>query len=264
MKTDLIILGAQKAATTTLFDMLNQSDHIAGAINKEPHFFSQTPDWKANLNAYHAIYEGAGDGLRCEASTTYTFAPHRNNAICDDLQAYNPDLKFIYIVRKPTDRILSHYRHNTMRGYNRGSIESFVRDYPLALDISRYHYQIMPYIETFGRENVLLLTFDDVIKQPESTLKSISTFLNLPEHALSAHARHSNVTGELGHKWEWEYGLPGRVAARITKPWRVHKAKTARLSPTLQKTINAELEPEVSGIENLMNRDLSDWRDIRG
>ena len=51
MKANLIILGAQKCATTTLFKILTRSPRIVGARVKEPHFFSSCADWTANLLA---------------------------------------------------------------------------------------------------------------------------------------------------------------------------------------------------------------------
>lgn len=258
-KTDVIILGAQKAATTTLFDMLCATGAFIGSTPKEPHYFSEVIDWREELDRYHAIYKSENaDRLRLEASTSYTFHPHRADALWNDLYAYNPDLRLIYIVRKPIDRVLSHYRHSLMRGYAKGDIDRFVREYPLSLDITRYHSQIAPYIEVFGKDQVLVLLFDEVTKAPEATIAKIGDFLGLTLGYIPP--VHSNKAGEIAHRWEWEYGLLGKVAARFTRDRRRRRVKSAKVSDDLKNYINAELKAEVSALEGLLGSDLSNWK----
>lgn len=109
MKVDLMIIGAQKCGTTTLYDILNLHPSLRGCRYKEPEFFSISPDWKANIDSYHSLFEQGNGVLYFEGSTTYTFYPLRNLNIWDDLFEYNRKLKFIYIVRNPIERIISSY-----------------------------------------------------------------------------------------------------------------------------------------------------------
>ncbi len=180
MKVDFMIVGAQKCATTSLFQLLDQHPSLYGSTTKEPHFFSTSKNWEAELDSYHLLYKNRKEGDLCfEASTTYTFAPHRNQDIPGDLFAYNPALKFIYLVRKPLSRIVSGYMHAYERGYTSTGIERALKEEPYFIDITRYNDQIAPYIERFGKEQVLVLDFDDFNSKRSEVIAQITAFLGV-------------------------------------------------------------------------------------
>ncbi|BDZ74644.1 hypothetical protein GCM10025856_23630 [Methylophaga marina] len=52
MKVDFMIIGAQKCATTTLFDILNKHPQLEGCAEKEPGFFAKKT---GNLVLIHII-----------------------------------------------------------------------------------------------------------------------------------------------------------------------------------------------------------------
>ena len=60
--------------------------------------------WEADLASYHALYSPAPGQLCGEGSTMYTFLPEFDKTY-ERLFAYNPDLKFIYIMRSPVERV---------------------------------------------------------------------------------------------------------------------------------------------------------------
>jgi len=261
-RTDLLILGAQKAATTTLFDLLARSEQIVAAYTKEPHFFSTRPDWRERIAQYHRLY-GEREGIRCEASTSYTFFPHRRLEIWRDIREYNPQMKAIYIVRNPLDRILSHYRHSIRRRYTKDDIRDFALNYPLPLAISRYCTQITPFIDTFGRENVCLLDFDDLVKRQQDVLDDVARFVGIDRIVVDRSGGvHSNSSGSLRHHRLQRLGPLGRVIDSIFDQRRNLKAEAAEIPQELKRAILHELELEIQGIERLMDRDFSSWRAI--
>ena len=261
IRTNLVIAGAQKAATTTLFDLLARSDEVVAAKPKEPHFFSTVDNWRSRLDEYHRIYRGQAGTIRCEASTSYTFFPHRRVGLWDDLREYNPAMKIIYVIRKPTERVLSHYRHSVRRGYTRAGVEGFVRDYPLAMAICRYHTQIRPFIETFGRDNVMLLTFEDVVAQQDETLARITRFAGLPQASLArAGEVHANRSEDIRHHRLRALGALGGVIDALGARRRAARAAAAEMPAEMAQAILRELEPEVAAMERLMDRDLGAWR----
>lgn len=275
MKTDFIILGAQKCATTTLFEMLDRSPRIVGAADKEPHFFSTCSDWRAELPRYEALFERKDGALYCEASTSYTFYPHRNLEIWEDLHEYNPRMKFIYIVRNPIDRILSSYLHNLARGYTRDPVETYVRSHALPIDVSRYHMQIVPFVRRFGRDRVLLLDFADLVANPRATLSTVAGFLGLDVAELEgAEDVHANVSIG-GRKQHHRFDRPPLVMRGVRKllpgTWAAAVAglspkptRKPELPPHLKRMIVNLLDSDIAALERLTDRDFADWRRTDG
>jgi len=265
-KTEIIILGAQKCATTSLFDVMTRAPRIVGASPKEPHYFSTCEDWRDGLDDYHRIYAAQDDALRLEASTTYTFFPHRKRGLWHDLHAYNPTLRLIYVVRKPVDRIMSHYKHVVRRGYFSGTLEKFALNKPQALSISRYYTQIRPFIERFGREQVLLLQYEDVISGRAN--RKVAEFVGLDPDALGSEPALSNESGAVRHRrfsedrpaWKLLSAASPKTAERISRRLTRSPPASPDLSPELQGAINHMLEPDIRAFEKLSGFDLGHWR----
>lgn len=109
MKVDFIILGAMKAGTSTLYEILKNHPEISFCKEKEPHFFSITTDWRNETEKYHKLFNKEKGKIYGEASTSYSLYPECNLNIWHDIYAYNKKMKFIYIVHNPIDRVVSHY-----------------------------------------------------------------------------------------------------------------------------------------------------------
>lgn len=266
-----MILGAQKCATTTLFQTLSSHPRLAGSRPKEPHFFSTTPDWQQHLTAYHSNFpDRPSDALLFEASTSYTFLPHRRLEIWNDLYAYNPELRFIYVVRRPLDRIVSAYMHNYLRGYTSEPVDQVVRRHPLYLDATRYHAQITPFIRRFGRDRVLLLDFDDLIERRTDVLRQVTDFLDIDFAGLTesepVHANKSANTSGHHHRFR-DPGLGLRSMRRLSprlydtyarkrSPSPIEKPE---LAPSFRRALLHMLESDIDQLGGLMGRDLSHW-----
>lgn len=271
MKTDIFIVGAQKAATTTLFELLCTSRRISGASNKEPHFFSTAQDWRIGLPEYEALFEQREDSILLEASTSYTFYPHRNLGIWDDIHEYNPKARFIYIVRDPLDRLIAAYRHGAARGYGTPTFDNYVFRNPLAIRATRYHTQVTPFIHRFGRERVLLLDFADFIADQTATLAQVSEFIGLGRDHFGKIPAYSANTAEGGKPPYWLDELPGPLSAlrrrfprafhKMTRPLHRYPASKPEVTAPVRQAIGHMLEPEIAGMEELMKRDFTGWRE---
>lgn len=104
-----IIIGAQKAGTTTLFDILAQSPDIDTADVKEINFFGFRFD--KGVDWYHSQFHGQGK-VRLDASPQYLHMPEVAEQIEDTL----PSARLVCLVRDPIARAVSNYRFNVSRG----------------------------------------------------------------------------------------------------------------------------------------------------
>lgn len=274
VRVDFMILGAQKCATNTLFTILQRHPALIGSAPNEPHFFCRSPDWRSELDAYHALFEEKEGVQYFESSTTYTFYPLRNLHIWDDLYAYNPDLKFIYLVRNPIDRIVSGYMHTYQRGYTDRPFEESLIKNRMYLDITRYYTQIIPYIRRFGRDQVLLLDFDDLTQRTEATIQQVCAFLNINFDAFGTlektHRNPSLGRTKKHHKYDHPSWLLARIRDHLPPLWekitdnsRRHFTEKPKPSPALQQMILQMLEVEIRELETLMGKNLSKWKRIQ-
>ena len=175
-----IILGAMKAGTTSLFNYLTQHPEIAPCNEKEPSFFSHHYD--DNINAYLDLWkeQQVEAKVLIEASVNYTKHPSFSNAsanILDFTQKNNVNMKFIYIMRNPIERLESQYTYSYAR-WTSDSLEDRIKHGHL-ISVSRYAHQLDIYYDKFNHENFLLLDFDNLIKKPEDTLRQICEFLKI-------------------------------------------------------------------------------------
>jgi hypothetical protein len=271
MKVGLMILGAQKCGTTTLFEALAGHPQMNGCRLKEPGFFCSAKDWRAELDGYHALYDDKPGTISFEASPSYTFYPLRNLHLWDDLHEYNPHLRFVYLVRHPVDRIVSAYVHMYERGWTDLPLpEAILRD-PSLIRITRYHTQISPYVERFGRDRVLLLEFSELTQRRDETLRRIAGFLDIDPAAFDPNVREvANAAAKktkLHHRFD-QPAAPLRLVKRFAPPlWRritdnSHRAILSRpaLDPELEDYIWRALELEIQGLEGLLGRSLDAWR----
>ena len=271
MKPDFLILGAQKSGTTTLFDILNRHPALEGSRPKEPHFFSNNPDWRSKLPEYEALFSNEPNKLRFEGSTTYTFFPHRNLRLWEDLYEYNPRLKFLYLVREPLARITSAYMHMYERGFLDLPIDEALIREPLLLDVTRYHTQIAPFIERFGRDRVLILDFEDFNKHRRMVMDRIADFLGVdPGQFGDVDEVRSNISIG-GHRPHFKYdrpSLPLRVIRGLLPGlwWRLTNNASRKfqsrpqLSPAHRQAALRLLTPEIDALAAVMGKNLDHWK----
>lgn len=274
MKVDFIILGAQKCGTSTLFDILAQHPSIEACRCKEPHFFSTSNNWKRDLPEYEKLFKKRNGTKYLEASTSYTFYPHRRLGIWNDLYEYNPNLKFIYMVRNPIDRIVSSYMHNYQRGYTSEPIEEIIFKTPLFIDITRYYTQVIPFVKKFGRKKVHILDLEDMKNKSEDMLRGISEFLNIDfrefQNYKGVHTNKSIGGHKVNYKFDHPKGVFKIIRHLFPGLWQLmlkHSRREFKERPTLRKAyreaIHHVLDLDINGLQRLLEKDLTAWKGAR-
>jgi hypothetical protein len=172
-----VIIGAMKCATTTLYEQLKKQPGIFMPDLKEPNFFSDDEQYSKGLEWYSNLFEDANvNDLLGEASTHYTKLPTYPKTI-NRLKSGLTSPKFIYVTRNPIDRLVSQYIHEWTEGKIKVEINVAIKKHPELIEYSCYANQIEPYIETFGRDSILLVSFEDIKNSPQSVLNNICHFI---------------------------------------------------------------------------------------
>ena len=209
-----MIIGAQKSGTTSIAFHLSQHPEVCFCKNKEPDFFSRWSDWEDRIDEYHNLFNHSLDNqILGEASTMYTMAPEIMGT-WDRIYQYNPQVKLIYIMRDPVERIISNYAHRFVRKRISKELENEVFDNPSYVDRSRYFYQISPYIDKFGISNIYLNTFEQFIETPQELLIEIARFLNINTDFYSNQDQFDSKNQSANRKILPDFGK-GRLFGRI-------------------------------------------------
>lgn len=198
----VIIIGAMKSGTTTLFDMLAEHPAIAPANPKEPGFFAFEDVWSQGFEWFDTLFEfdPARHRYRLEGSTDYTklpFAP----GVWERMTA-NPDVsvKLLYIMRHPLRRLESHARHVQGARMELGREITPKADHGLDqglsmlnLAVSQYAMQLDAFAEARAAGNLHVLTLEGLKSDPEGTMRGICDFLDLEPHVAGKELKASNT-----------------------------------------------------------------------
>lgn len=236
---DFVIIGAMKSATTSLFRYLDEQPETHMAHPKETRFFSDL--WPRGLDWYLGKFEGAGpDQILGEASTTYTNPLY---PAAERMAEIIPRARLIYIIRHPVDRLRSHYRWEVQRTRESRPLVDAIREPDNEyLTLSCYHRCLLPYIDRFPREQLLVVRFEDLVRPPAPAWSEVLRFLSLADRPLPGGAH--NVSNENG---QWT-----RAMAWAKKRGLLRSSRVARVPVPIRRVGKRVLvrrgEPAVRGV----------------
>src|SRR5262245_53029682 len=108
-KPNFFLIGAPKAATTSLALLLGKHPQICIAKGKEPHFFSDDHVFARGMSWYESLFaHGRTRPAIGDASTSYARSGIFPNTV-HRIVEHAPNARIIYSVRHPIDRIESAY-----------------------------------------------------------------------------------------------------------------------------------------------------------
>ncbi|HUI36433.1 MAG TPA: sulfotransferase domain-containing protein [Gaiellaceae bacterium] len=246
---DFLVLGAQKAGTTALYEYLRRHPQISGPSWKEVSFFDR--HWARGESWYRGNFPNVARtrGKHVgEASPSYVFHPLAPRRV----QEVVPEARLIVLVRNPVDRALSQYNHEVALGREplpfeealeaeeerlRGELERMVGD-PRYFSREwwshtykargRYAEQLERWLAVFPREQLLVLPSDDLGSEPARAHAQVLEFL-------------------------------GASPQRLDSYPRVYEREYEPMKPETRERLAAEFEEPNRRLYELLGRDLG-WR----
>ena len=205
---DFIIAGVQKGGTSSLFNYLTQHPNIIPGYKKEVKFFDG--NFHRGINWYRFNFPlmtqmKDAEQQTGEASPSYVFHPLVPQRIKESL----PNIKLIILLRNPVARAYSHYQGNLRKGHENksfeeaieleqsrleGEKEAIIADqyYPMYkylvysyLARGVYIDQIKNWLQSFPREQILILKSEDLFSNPQGVYSQVLNYLGLPDWKLS-------------------------------------------------------------------------------
>ncbi|MFP4614869.1 MAG: sulfotransferase domain-containing protein [Thiohalorhabdus sp.] len=182
---DLFLIGAPKAGTTTLAELLDSHPEIALSRPKEPHFLTQNRE--RGLDWYRECFPGPENRVLLDASTSYSTDPLGNGqratplaGVPERLHALSPQARLIYVVREPVARTYSAYWHDVRLGYERLPFREAIAQDPMYLAASDYAGQLERYLPFFPLERILVLRAEDLWRDPHGVAGECFDFIGVP------------------------------------------------------------------------------------
>lgn len=273
---DFLVIGAQKAGTTWLRDMLRQHPEVF-MPGREIHFFNKEENLGRGVGWYEEQFERAREGQVCgEKTPNYLWVncpeggtdvpgSHERIALC------LPDVKLIAILRDPVERAVSAYNHHLCKGrfppYASMAEALFgrYRDTALrhgVLSMGRYELQLSAYLDVFDPAQLLVLGFErEVRERPGETLRQVCGFLGVdPSCEFKDITEPRNVRRETALEVWARYALPSRLANSIDVTRKfLPPMKRAPEADTRERLIEWYRD-EVEDLRRRLNRSFESWQ----
>ncbi len=186
-------IGAQKCASTWLYQILSDHPEVALSATKELDFFSH---WYNRGYQWYEQHWTLMPSVRVfgEVSPSYFC----ETAVPERLKRYNPNARILLSLRDPVDRAVSNHLHEIRLGHLKGpdlSFEFGLRNNPMYLEQSRYGYHLSRWLQSFPAEQILILFMDDIENDPREVEIRVQQFLGIDTgHRSAALDRRSNVS----------------------------------------------------------------------
>lgn len=200
-RPDFAIIGAMRAGTTQIYDLLRQVPEVSVAKMKETDFFCSRESVARGFNWYASQFMGE-ETLWGDVSPNYAKTDINPDA-ADLLYQANPDMDVFFVARDPVDRAISQYRKHWLEA-DTPPPETLLSSWTgrHILHASRYHACLEPFWARFG-EKVRIIDFDDLIADPEGTVAGICETLGISDVRLAPPETQTNSTEELARRPRW-------------------------------------------------------------
>jgi hypothetical protein len=291
VRPNLFLIGAMKSGTTYLSDLLAAHPAIFMSTPKEPCYFVDSRmlrkvwrdawvrgHWRTLAGYLDLFAEAREASVIGEASIVYSYAPLFSH-VPERILAFNPDARFIYIMRDPVERAISHYWHRVRWWGERRPLMAAIRSDPQYRDVSHYALQLKQYLQHIGRERIYTLTLEALLRDPAAQLSRVYRWLGVEPSFRPANLGVPNNVVPAVVEQTRGFGLLERL--RYTATYR-------QLAPHLPRAVRSfgcalaqrrvrPADVEASGVEQflrpqqqdqteelarLLNRTFSEWKTL--
>lgn len=176
---DFLVIGAMKAGTTSLHHYLQAHPDLFLPRTKELNFFRDEEHFARGERWYRAQFADARPDQVCgEVSPDYTKHPHHAGAPARIARTC-PDVRLVYVLRHPVDRMMSMYLHQVVAGRESRPADVALLADPEYLESSSYAMQLERHLEHVEVDRVLLESAEDLASDRDAVLRRIHAFVGV-------------------------------------------------------------------------------------
>ena len=272
--------GCQKTASTWLHTCFREHPDLFVPEQDATHYF--TINYFRGLEWYRQFYINYS-GEKMVGDTTPSYI--RDYHVPLRISEYNPNSKLIFTFRNPIDRAFSHYWHEKKKRKIAFDFSEVLENYDLYENwiVAGFYYQhLSRFYQYFNKDQILVLIYDDLQKDPFYFLKKIFHFLEVDDvFTPSVIEKKLNVAWH--HPGERLASSPTKFAKLINKlmpPLLSHRIRQRivrvmdkiyrpnaspseyydiGVSPKIRSKLREIYSSENQNLAQIIGRDLSHW-----
>jgi len=292
IRPNFLIVGAAKSGTTSLYHYLRQHPDIFMPEWKELSLFIGDPfgplhKVKKPYYYYKVFSKAQNQTAVGEASTSYLFDEASPKIIKEKLGP----TKIIISLRNPVAMSYSLYNHQVRReGETAENFEEALnkeedrhkdpefRKKCYGWHANYYYYQrglyykqVKRYLDTFGKENVLIIIFEELTAKPLSVVKNTYRFLGVDDTFVPAIKIHNPTGGILNFPKFWQdTGLLLKTTSFVFSKNLIKKMPhllrnigrtlPPAINPATARMLQDRFQDDIGKLEQLIGKDLSVWK----
>jgi hypothetical protein len=291
-RPNFLIVGAAKSGTTSLYAYLRQHPDIFMPEWKELSFFtgdSFTPLHKAKKPYYYykVFARAKNESAIGEASTSYLYDETAAGNIKEKLGT----IKIIIALRDPVSMSYSLYNHQLRREGE--TIESFEEALEKE-DVRRtnsefrkkcygwhanyyyyqralYYHQVKRYVDTFGKDNVFIILFEELVAETLGVVQNTYRFLGVDDAYVPEIKIHNPAGAILKIPIFWkdsglflktfQFVFSKNLIKKMPHLLRnVGRKPPQPINPITAKKLRKRFYEDICQLEQLIGKDLSTWK----
>lgn len=290
---NFFLLGAAKAGTTTLHELLRLHPQVWLPFDKEPMFFSRDEQYKRGVDWYVQTYfrRAADFAARGESSPHYLYWAGKVSARLAELYAKRP-VKFLLVLRDPTERAYSWYWNMVRDGLEDLPFLQALHAEDARLQEQRdvleakgsmqfgyirggcYAAQLREYLERFPREAFHIELLEDLKAAPDKVMRRVCAFLEIddsfsfrpnranPASMPRSRLAHDTLRGPSTVKSLLKLVLPEALRYRMRvflTEANLREEAYPDMEPEARQYLGERFATEIQALAKILRRDLSAW-----
>lgn len=214
---DFLVIGAKRCGTTSLYHYLGLHPSIKRSTHDHLGFFDD--NFHLGLQFYRSFFPTVVEKRAClkktgmfatyDVTSSYIQDPKTAKRIHDIF----PQIKLIAILRNPADRAYSEYNLQLRSDPSMKDFEFYVKNEMVEIENDEksglvidaklfaagkknylrkgfYFEQFTPWFGLFPKDNIHIISTEQLGRNPDETMKDIFKFLGFPDHQINTEKRH--------------------------------------------------------------------------
>ena len=290
MKIDLMIIGAQKAGTTSLQNYLNEHPEILGHPQIEFGFFKDDAMYANGYEKEFSRHFTAGNINTAKAVVAKNTGMYDSEKALERLRQHNPDCKLVFIVREPVSRAYSSYSMEKFNGLltrDFSEIKDVIEEkrfddmmYRFFIRLGLYSEFLKSIYKFFPENQVKIVLFEKLGKDPAGVCREIFQWLNIDPSFTPGTEKEYNKTqkpksvlvSNILMRLRSNDNVIKKVAKKVL-PYKVFtrlgtfliesnksSKRTKPISPEIKEYLHRFFDPYNKELEELAKINIEGWR----